>query len=117
MPTAFAEPTRASNPFYQGNSGSAYGAAMPNKLFVFVIRENEYPAFRRAIPTNLADTFDEWAKHIKDERDEAIRGGDTIVDVEVNFDEFMRDCRANGTKPDAKVLLDFALRKKAALEQ
>ena len=79
-----------------------------------VISEQEYPAFRRAVGANLADTYDQWAKLFADDLAEARRRGDTIVDVEVKYDEFIGYCRANGKKPDPQILLDFALLKKAA---
>jgi hypothetical protein len=79
------------------------------KVFVLpVIRRQDYDAFRRNIGPNLADSYDEWAKLFANEVAEARRLGKTIVEAEINYEEFTRYCNANAKKPDAMVLLEFA---------
>jgi hypothetical protein len=76
-----------------------------------VIRESEYQAFRRAVGTNLADTYDEWRKSFTDDVEEARQQGHTLVEIEVKYDEFMAFCSATRQNPNAKILLDFAEQK------
>ena len=80
------------------------------KVFVLpVIRREDYDAFRRDVGPNLSNTYDEWAKLLANEVAEARRIGKTVVEAEVNYDEFTRYCRTTGKKPDPMVLLDFAM--------
>ena len=80
------------------------------KVFVLpVIRRQDYDAFRRNIGPNLADSYDEWAKLFANEVAEARRLGKTIVEAEINYEEFIRYCSANAKKPDPMVLLEFAI--------
>ncbi len=85
---------------------------MTKKVFALpVFRPEEYQAFRREVGANLADTYDEWAKAAAEQRDEAIRQGKSLVDIEVHYDEFIRHCRATGEKADPKTLLAFAVKR------
>jgi trehalose-6-phosphate synthase len=55
---------------------------MAKELFVLpVFNPAQYDAFRREIGANLADTYDEWCKLFADEVSEAMRQGDTVVEV------------------------------------
>ena len=79
------------------------------KVFVIpVIRRNDYDAFRHDVGSTLANTYDEWVKLLTKEVAEARQSGKTVVEAEVNYDEFTAYCRANGKKPDPMVLLEFA---------
>jgi hypothetical protein len=77
-----------------------------------VISAREYDAFRRTVGTNLADTYDEWAKLKAEQIAEVVGQGDTFAEVKVKHDEFLQYCRTNGKKPNPRVLLDFANFKK-----
>jgi hypothetical protein len=76
-----------------------------------IIPKHQYDAFRRDVGPDLADTYDEWFEFVRKHRSERLRQGETLVDVEVDYDEFTRFCAATGTKPTAKTLLDFAIEK------
>ena len=79
------------------------------KVFVIpVIRRNDYDAFRHDVGSTLANTYDEWVKLLAKEVAEARQSGKTVVEAEVNYDEFTAYCRATGKKPDPMVLLEFA---------
>ena len=79
------------------------------KVFVIpVIRREDFDAFRRDVGSTLANTYDEWVRLLAKEVAEARRNGKTVVEVEVNYDEFERYCRTTGKKPDPMVLLEFA---------
>jgi hypothetical protein len=80
------------------------------KLFVLpVIRRQDYDAFRRDVGPNLATSYDEWARLLANEVAEARRIGKTVVEAEVNYDEFTRYCRTSGKKADPMTLLEFAM--------
>jgi hypothetical protein len=79
------------------------------KVFVIpVIRREDYDAFRRDVGSTLANTYDEWVRLLAKEVAEARRSGKTVVEAEVNYDEFRRYCSTTGKKPDPMVLLEFA---------
>jgi hypothetical protein len=79
------------------------------KVFVIpVIRREDYDAFRRDVGSTLAHTYDEWVKLLAKEVAEARKSGKTVVEADVNYDEFKRYCRTAGKKPDPLVLLEFA---------
>jgi hypothetical protein len=79
------------------------------KVFVIpVIRREDYDAFRRDVGSTLANTYDEWEKLLAKEVAEARQSGKTVVEAEVNYDEFQRYCRTTGKKPDPMALLEFA---------
>jgi hypothetical protein len=79
------------------------------KIFVIpVIRREDYEAFRRDVGSKLANTYDEWMQLLSNEVAEARRNGKTVVEAEVNYDEFRRYCGTTGKKPDPMVLLEFA---------
>jgi len=79
------------------------------KIFVMpVICREDYDAFRRDVGSNLADTYDQWAKLFADEVADARRSGKTVIEVAINYSEFASYCHANGKKPDAQTLLNFA---------
>ena len=77
------------------------------------IARNDYESFRRLIDADLPETYGEWLNLFVDELEEARRQGKTVIEIRVEYDEFIRHCRATGQKPDALILLDFAERKKA----
>jgi hypothetical protein len=80
------------------------------KVFVLpVIRRQDYDAFRRDVGANLAKTYDEWVALFAGEVAEARRIGKTVIEAEVNYDDFTRYCRTNGKKPDPMSLLEFAM--------
>ena len=80
------------------------------KVFVLpVIRRQDYDAFRRDAGPNLVSPYDEWTKLFASEIAEARRLGKTVVEAEVNYDEFTKYCRATGKKPDPVSLLEFAM--------
>jgi hypothetical protein len=86
---------------------------MANSLFVLpVFRREQYDSFRREIGTDLADTYDKWQDLFAEEVEEARRKGLSVINIEVDFDEFMAHCRASALKPDAMILLEFAKGKK-----
>jgi len=76
-----------------------------------IIHPAQYDAFRRAIGPDLPDTYDEWLQHTIKHRGERLRQGETLVEVEVDYDQFIAFCAATGTAPNAKTLLDFAIKK------
>jgi len=76
-------------------------------LFVLTFSENEYDSFKRLIGANLAYTYNEWKKFINNEVADADRSGDTVVKIEVKYDEFIAYCKANGKDADSQVLLSF----------
>lgn len=78
-----------------------------------VLREKDYDAFRRDIGPDLANTYDEWAKLFADDLAKAKRRGETTIKVEVNYDEFIRFCRAEGHEPNSELLRRFAVFKNA----
>jgi hypothetical protein len=86
---------------------SISGGSMTKVFVLPVIRRQDYDAFRRDV--GLADTYDEWAKLFANEVEEARRLGKTVVEAEVNYDEFTQYCRSTGKKPDPMVLLEFAM--------
>jgi hypothetical protein len=78
---------------------------------VFVIPKigrEDYPAFRRDIGPALASTYEEWTALIAKEVAAARAEGKTVVENRVNYSEFVQYCRANGHRPDAITLFDFA---------
>ena len=80
------------------------------KVFVLpVIRRQDYDAFRRDVGPNLANSYDEWTRLFAHEVAEARRIGKTVIEAEVNYDDFTRYCHANGKKPDPISLLEFAM--------
>jgi hypothetical protein len=85
---------------------------MPNVIVLPVIRREDYDAFRRDVGAKLAASYDLWAKLFAREVADARRQGKTIVEAQVNYDEFARYCRANGQTPNPQTLLDFAISKK-----
>lgn len=79
------------------------------KVFVIpVIRREDYDAFRRDVGSTLANTYDEWMKLLAKEVAQARQSGKTVVEAEVNYDEFQRYCRTTGKTPNPMVLLEFA---------
>ena len=76
-----------------------------------VILPDDYEAFRREVGSDLADTYDEWLNLHREQIDETRRRGDTVAEIEVQFDEFIAFCLATGATPDAKTLLDFTIKK------
>jgi len=78
-----------------------------------VMSEKQYQSFRREIGPDLADTYDEWLKFLGDKRAEAIRRGESVIEVEVDFDQFIAFCGAQWRSRDLKALLDFAIEKAA----
>jgi hypothetical protein len=82
------------------------------KVFVLpIIGRKDYDAFRRDLGSKLAGTYDEWAKLLSNEADAARRLGKTVVEVDIDYDEFTRYCVASGKKPGPLVLLQFAIHK------
>lgn len=79
-----------------------------------MIGARDYPAFRRAVGPDLADTYDEWLKLFADRVNEARRGGDTVAQIEVHFDEFFGFCNATRRPPNLNSLLEFAIEKSLA---
>jgi hypothetical protein len=75
-----------------------------------IIPPHQYDAFRHAIGPDLADTYDEWFEIVRKHRSERLRQGETAVDVEVDYDDFVQFCAATGAAPNLKMLLDFAIR-------
>jgi hypothetical protein len=89
---------------------------MAKEFFVLpVISRKDYNAFRRDVGPNLAESYDEWSNQFAGELSAAERRGDTIVDVEVRYGDFIAYCHTHGINPDPKVLLAFSLVKKAEL--
>ena len=83
-----------------------------SKIFpIPIIPKHQYDAFRRELRPDLSDTYDQWLEFVRQHRSERLRQGETILDVEVDLDEFTRFCATNGTKPNLKSLLDFAIEK------
>ena len=74
----------------------------------------DYDAFRRALGPDLADTYDEWLKLIADRINEVRRGGDTVAQIEVHFDEFFGFCNATRRATNLNSLLEFAIEKSLA---
>jgi hypothetical protein len=86
---------------------------MPKVFLLPILRPHQYDAFRREIGLDLANSYDEWAKLFADDLAKAQRRGDSTFEVEVDYDEFIRYCSAEGHKPDAELLRRFAVFKKA----
>ncbi len=78
-----------------------------------IIRPEEHQSFRDTIGPDIADTYNEWLKLHAQEINEHLRRGETIVEIEVEFDEFIRFCRARDTTPNKKALHDLAIEKAA----
>lgn len=75
-----------------------------------IIRREQYDAFRRDLGPDLADTYDEWAKLFADELGKAKRRGDSLVEIEIDYDQFIRYCRTEGQQPNAEILRRFAVK-------
>jgi hypothetical protein len=85
---------------------------MPKMVYPFpVFTPEQYDAFRQEIGPDLADTYDEWLKLHREQCNEAIRRGETWVEIEVKFDEFVAFCRATGAPTNADTLLKFTVKK------
>jgi hypothetical protein len=91
----------------QGTAG-AFERPVTKAFVIPIIRREDYDAFRRDVGSMLASTYDEWAKILSNEVAEARRSGKTVVEAEVNYDEFRRYCSMTGKKPDPMALLEFA---------
>jgi hypothetical protein len=76
-----------------------------------ILHREDYDAFRRDLGADLADTYDKWMEFYAEQRDQAIKRGERVIDVQVNHHEFIRFCRSTGAQPDLKLLLEFADRK------
>lgn len=81
-----------------------------------ILHREDYDAFRRDVGPDLADTYDEWMEFFAEQRDEAVRRGETVIDVQINHHEFIRFCRASGAHPNLKLMLDFAANKAVPLD-
>jgi hypothetical protein len=91
----------------QGTAG-AFERPVTKVFVIPVIRREDYDAFRRDVGPTLASTYDEWAKILSNEVAEARRTGKTVVEAEINYDEFRQYCSTAGKKPDPVTLLEFA---------
>ena len=76
-----------------------------------MIPKQQYHSFRGALGTDIPDTYDEWLNLTNKLRNERIRQGEVVPQVEIDFDEFTRFCAARGTTPNNKALLDLAIEK------
>jgi hypothetical protein len=76
-----------------------------------IIPPDQYDAFRQAMGQDLADTYDKWLDVVHQQRGERLRQGETLVEIEVDYNQFMAFCTATGTAPNAKTLLDFVVKK------
>jgi hypothetical protein len=65
---------------------------MATVFSVPVLRPEQYDAFRRDLGSDLADTYDGWLEFVHKHRSERLRQGGTLVDVEVDHDQFVRFC-------------------------
>jgi hypothetical protein len=81
---------------------------MPNVFVLPVIRREDYAAFRRDVGTTLPSTHEEWIGLFAKEVAAARSEGKTVIETVVNYGDFVRYCHANGYRPDAMTLLDFA---------
>jgi hypothetical protein len=76
-----------------------------------IINPKDHNAFWRLINPDFPGTYDEWLKlHFK-ERAAFGRLGETVVDVQVYPNEFVRFCEARGCACTLKSLEDFAIEK------
>lgn len=78
------------------------------KVYLAVIIQDDFESFRKLLHPNFPDTYDEWrnlrAKWHKNHRTE----GDTILDVNIKPDEFIRFLNATGKGYDLQCLLTLA---------
>jgi hypothetical protein len=87
---------------------------MPKMVYPLpVFTPEQYDSFRNEIGPDLADSYDKWLKLHREQCDEAIRNGDSWVEIEVKFDEFIAYCRTTGAPTDANTLRLFTVRKKS----
>jgi hypothetical protein len=84
---------------------------VPSAFAIPILRRNQYEAFRREVGSDLANTYDGWLEYLGDRRVEATKRGETMVEVEIDFDHFMMFCRTRGRNPNLKALLYFAVEK------
>lgn len=85
---------------------------MPKMVYPLpVFTPDQYAAFRKEIGPDLADSYDEWLKLHREQCDEANRRGESWVQIEVKFDEFVAFCRATGTPANTDTLLKFTVKK------
>jgi hypothetical protein len=75
------------------------------------ISEEQYDAFRGFVGANMPDTYNEWHKLIKERIDEATRRQQSIMDVKVDYDEFVRYCGPDRAKRNIETLYRFAVKK------
>ena len=69
----------------------------------------DYEAFRRLMPLNLPDTFNEW-RHEMDKREaQTISGGNDFKKIIVKPDEFIRYCTDRAMTCDRHSLNAFAV--------
>jgi hypothetical protein len=77
-----------------------------------IISPPQYDSFRREAGIDLPHTYDEWLQLAGDHRREVGRQGDTTLDVQVDYDDYIKFCTASGAARDRKSLYDFAMEKK-----
>jgi len=77
-----------------------------------IISSPQYNSFRGEADIDLPDTYDEWLQLAGDHRREVGRQGDTAVDVQIDYDEYIKFCNSRGAARDRKSLYDFAVEKK-----
>ena len=83
-----------------------------NRLrYLPIISPNDHNAFWRIINPDFPDTYDEWLKLHTKERAGFMRVGESVIDVQVYPNEFVRFCEARGCACTLKSLEDFAIEK------
>ena len=83
-----------------------------NRLrYLPIINPKGHNTFWRLINPDFPDTYDEWLKLLFKERAKFERLGETVIDVQVYPNEFVRFCEARGCACTLKSLEDFASEK------
>ena len=71
------------------------------------IERQEYDAFLRAVKgdDSFPASYDDWIKRRLEEDAKHIAQGEIVHEVVINYDEFIRYCRAAAQKPSFIVLM------------
>jgi hypothetical protein len=80
-------------------------------MYLADIRANDYESFRSIPATGLPDTFDKWTHQRAERAAQVIGGGNEVVSVEINPDEFAIFCRDRGAPTNLHSLDNLAAEK------
>ncbi len=63
------------------------------------IPKHQFDSFRRELGPDLPDTYDEWFEFVRKHRIERLRQGETVLDVEVDYNQFLRSAAQGRHNP------------------